>query len=299
MSDLADLVGKEEFAGRHLGPEEAAQREMLAALGVESLDALVREVVPAAIRLQEPLKLGEPETELQALAELSAHAMHNEVWRSYIGMGYYGTHTPAVIQRNVMENPGWYTAYTPYQAEISQGRLEALLNFQQLVIDLTGLPVANASLLDEGTAAAEAMAMIRRASKRTEKVFFVDAAAHPQVLSVMRTRAQWLGIEIKLGDPHRDFDPSGVFGIHLQYPDTDGHIDDWSGLIAGAHKADALVSIGTDLLALMLLKSPGAMGADVAIGSAQRFGVPMGYGGAPPPLLAGPAARKRPQPGGT
>src|SRR5258707_1243809 len=219
MSDLADLLGKEEFAGRHLGPDEAAQREMLGALSVDSLDALVREVVPAAIRLKEPLKLGEPETELQALAELSAHAVHNEVWRSYIGMGYYGTHTPAVIQRNVMENPGWYTAYTPYQAEISQGRLEALLNFQQLVIDLTGLPVANASLLDEATAAAEAMAMIRRSSKSKANAFFVDAAAHPQVLSVMRTRAQWLGIELIAGDPQR-LDPAAGFGAHLQYPDT-------------------------------------------------------------------------------
>src|SRR5881409_1056008 len=202
MSDLADLLGKEEFAGRHLGVDEAAQREMLAALGVESLDALVREVVPAAIRLKEPLKLGEPETELQALAELSAHAVHNEVWRSYIGMGYYGTHTPAVIQRNVMENPGWYTAYTPYQAEISQGRLEALLNFQQMVIDLTGLPVANASLLDEATAAAEAMAMIRRSSPSKAKlVYLVDANCHPQTIAVVRTRAAARGIEIVVGDP--------------------------------------------------------------------------------------------------
>jgi glycine dehydrogenase len=270
---------------------------MLAELGVGSLDALVRQVVPAAIRLKEPLKLGAPETELQALADLSAHAVHNEVYRSYIGMGYYGTHTPAVIQRNVMENPGWYTAYTPYQAEISQGRLEALLNFQQLAIDLTGLPVANASLLDEATAAAEAMAMIRRASKSAAKVFFVDAAAHPQVLSVMRTRAQWLGIELKVGDPQRDLDPSGVFGIHLQFPDTYGHIDDWSDLIAGAHKAQALVSIGTDLLALVLLKSPGAMGADVAVGSAQRFGVPMGYGGPHAAFMACRDEHKRQMPG--
>src|SRR5438309_2924030 len=196
MSDLADLLGKEEFAGRHLGSDDAAQRQMLAALGVESLDGLVREVVPAEIRLKHPLKLGQPETELQALAELSAHAVHNEVWRSYIGMGYYGTHTPAVIQRNVMENPGWYTAYTPYQAEISQGRLEGLLNFQQLVIDLTGLPVANASLLDEATAAAEAMAMIRRSSQSKATAFFVDEAVHPQVVAVMRTRAKWMGLGI-------------------------------------------------------------------------------------------------------
>jgi glycine dehydrogenase len=297
MSDLADLLGKEEFAARHLGSDEAKQRQMLAELRVPSLDALVREVVPAAIRPKEPLKLGAPEPELQALAELSAHAVHNEVYRSYIGMGYYGTHTPAVIQRNVLENPGWYTAYTPYQAEISQGRLEALLNFQQLVIDLAGLAVANASLLDEATAAAEAMAMIRRSSKSEARVFFVDAATHPQVLSVMRTRAQWLGIELKVGDPHRDLDPSGVFGIHLQYPDTYGHIEDWSGLIAGAHKAHALVSISTDLLALMLLKSPGDLGADVAVGSAQRFGVPMGYGGPHAAFMACRDEHKRQMPG--
>src|SRR5438094_3271018 len=296
MSDLADLLGKEEFAGRHLGPDDAAQREMLAALGVDSLDALVREVVPAAIRLKEPLKLGEPETELQALAELSAHAVHNEVWRNYIGMGYYGTHTPAVIQRNVMENPGWYTAYTPYQAEISQGRLEALLNFQQLVIDLTGLPVANASLLDEATAAAEAMAMIRRSSKSKAAAFFVDAAAHQQVLSVMRTRAQWLGIELVAGDPQK-LDPAAVFGAHLQYPDTYGRIRDWSQTIGAVHAAQGLVSVGTDLLALMLLRSPGAMGADVAIGSAQRFGVPMGYGGPHAAFMACRDEHKRAMPG--
>src|SRR6185295_13694890 len=297
MSDLADLLGKEEFAARHLGSDELKQRQMLAELRVDSLDALVREVVPTAIRLKEPLKLGAPQPELQALAELSAHAVHNEVYRSYIGMGYYGTHTPAVIQRNVLENPGWYTAYTPYQAEISQGRLEALLNFQQLVIDLTGLPVANASLLDEATAAAEAMAMIRRSSKSEAKAFFVDAATHPQVLSVMRTRAQWLGIELKVGDAHRSLDPSGVFGIHLQCPDTYGHIEDWTDLIAGAHKAQALVCVGTDLLALLLLKSPGASGADVAIGSAQRFGVPMGYGGPHAAFMACRDEHKRQMPG--
>jgi glycine dehydrogenase len=296
MSDLADLLGKDEFAGRHLGSDDAAQRQMLAALGVDSLDALVREVVPAAIRLEEPLRLGEPETELQALAELSAHAVHNEVWRSYIGMGYYGTHTPAVIQRNVMENPGWYTAYTPYQAEISQGRLEALLNFQQLVIDLTGLPVANASLLDEATAAAEAMAMIRRSSKSKATAFFVDAAVHPQVLSVMRTRAQWLGIELIAGDPQK-LDRSTVFGAHLQYPDTYGHIRDWSQTITEVHAAQGLVSVGTDLLALMLLRSPGAMGADIAIGSAQRFGVPMGYGGPHAAFMACRDEHKRAMPG--
>src|SRR5687768_17456470 len=232
---------------------------MLGALGTASLEALVREVVPRDILIEQPLGLGDAKTEAEALAEISAHAAHNEVWRNFIGMGYYGTHTPSVIQRNVIENPGWYTAYTPYQAEISQGRLEALLNFQQLVIDLTGLPVANASLLDEATAAAEAMAMIRRSAKSKAKAFFADAAAHPQVLAVMRTRAKWFGIELQVGDPERDLDPASVFGAHLQYPDTYGRVRDFSELISKLHGAQALASLGTDLLALMLLRPPGAL----------------------------------------
>src|ERR687887_399703 len=270
MSELATLLGREEFAGRHLGAHAAEQREMLAALGVESLDALIGQVVPAGIRLREPLALGEPTSELAATAELSAHAVLNELWRNFIGMGYYGTHTPAVIQRNVFENPGWYTAYTPYQAEISQGRLEALLNFQQLVIDLTGLPVANASLLDEGTAAAEAMAMIRRLTKSKASAFFVDAAVHPQVIAVMRTRAKWLGIELVVA-PAEQMDPSRIFGAHFQYPDTYGRIRDWTASISAVHGAGGLVSLGTDLLALMLIRSPGAFGADIAICTAQAL----------------------------
>jgi len=297
VSDLAYLLNKDEFAGRHLGSDESAQRQMLDALGVASLDALVREVVPGRIRLTQPLALGDAAPERQALAELSAHAARNEVWRSFIGMGYYGTHTPSVIQRNVMENPGWYTAYTPYQAEISQGRLEALLNFQQLVIDLTGLPVANASLLDEATAAAEAMAMLRRSAKSKASAFFADAASHPQVLSVMRTRAKWLGIDLVTGDPDKDLDPASVFGVHLQYPDSFGRIRDWSELIRRTHDAQGLVSIGSDLLALMLLRPPGALGADVAIGSAQRFGVPMGFGGPHAAFMACRDEYKRAMPG--
>ncbi|MGQ0652308.1 MAG: aminomethyl-transferring glycine dehydrogenase [Betaproteobacteria bacterium] len=297
MSELADLLGQYEFAGRHLGIDQGAQRRMLAALGAGSLDALVREVVPAAIRLEAPLRLGEPKNEQQATAELSAHALNNELWRSFIGMGYYGTHTPAVIQRNVLENPGWYTAYTPYQAEISQGRLEALLNFQQMVIDLTGLPIANASLLDEATAAAEAMAMIRRLAQSKAGAFFVDAAAHPQVLSVMRTRAQWLGIELVVGDPQRDLQPDAVFGAHFQHPDTFGRIRDRSAEIHAVHAAGGLVSVGSDPLALVLLRSPGAMGADIAIGSAQRFGVPMGFGGPHAAFMAGRDEHKRSMPG--
>ena len=297
MKNLDELLDKGGFSRRHLGPDAAAQREMLVVLGAPSLDALVREVVPHDIRLKEPLGLGEAKTEAEALAEMSAHAARNELWRTFIGMGYYGTHTPAVIQRNVFENPGWYTAYTPYQAEISQGRLEALLNFQQMVIDLTGLPVANASLLDEATAAAEAMAMIRRSAKSKASKFFVDAAVHPQVLAVMRTRAKWLGIELVVGDAERDLQPENVFGCHLQYPDTFGRIRDWSEVIKGIHSAQGLASLGTDLLALMLLKSPGALGADIAIGSAQRFGVPMGYGGPHAAFMACRDEHKRAMPG--
>jgi len=193
MSELATLLGRDEFAGRHLGSDVAEQREMLAALGVESLDALMAQVVPAGIRLREPLALGEPTTELQASAELSAHAVLNDVWRNFIGMGYYGTHTPAVIQRNVFENPGWYTAYTPYQAEISQGRLEALLNYQQMIEDLTGLPVANASLLDESTAAAEAMTMFHNIAPNGSNAFYVAPDCHPQTIEVVRTRAKPFG----------------------------------------------------------------------------------------------------------
>jgi glycine dehydrogenase len=294
---LKELLNRDEFAARHLGPDAATQREMLAALGAPSLDALVREVVPHDILLKEPLALGGAKTEAEALAEISAHAARNELWRSFIGMGYYGTHMPAVIQRNVFENPGWYTAYTPYQAEISQGRLEALLNFQQMVIDLTGLPVANASLLDEATAAAEAMAMIRRSSKSKATKFFVDAAVHPQVIAVMRTRAKWLGIELAVGDAERDLQPEQVFGCHMQYPDTFGRIRDFSEVIQKLHSSQGLASLGADLLALMLLKSPGALGADIALGSAQRFGVPMGYGGPHAAFMACRDEYKRSMPG--
>src|SRR5581483_5326264 len=225
MSDLRTLLGRDEFAGRHLGSDQAEQREMLAALGVESLEALIGEVVPAPIRLREPLTLGEPMTELEATAELSAHAIQNDLWRNFIGMGYYGTHTPAVIQRNVFENPGWYTAYTPYQAEISQGRLEALLNFQTVVTELTGLEIANASMLDEGTAAAEAMMMCHRLKEgdaAAHRTFFVSAQCHPQTIDIVKTRARPLGIAVTVGD-HRAFRPdASCFGVLVQYPDTTG-----------------------------------------------------------------------------
>jgi glycine dehydrogenase len=267
-----------EFLERHLAVDAFGERAMLAALGVTSRAALVEQALPASIRQKAPLELPAPLGEAQALAALRAVAGENEIWRSYLGTGYHACHTPQVIQRNLLENPGWYTAYTPYQPEISQGRLEALLVFQQTVSDLTGLPVANASLLDEATAAAEAMALIRRGAKSKAQAFFADAGCHPQVLAVLATRAKWMGIPLVVGDPAR-IDPAAVFGCHLQYPDTHGLIRDWSDLISGVHAAGGLVSLGTDPLALVLLKSPGALGADVALGSAQRFGVPLGYGG--------------------
>ncbi len=292
-----DLFGRDPFAARHLGIAGQDERALLDSLGLASIDALIDEVVPPDIRMKAPLDLPGAVDEAQAAAELRALVAKNQPWRSFIGQGYYGCITPAVIQRNVIENPGWYTAYTPYQAEISQGRLEALLVFQQMVIDLTGLPVANASLLDEATAAAEAMTLIRRSTRHPARAFFIDAACHPQVIEVVRTRARWLGIELLAGDPQADLDPSRVFGVHLQYPDSLGRIQDPSPVFERVHAARGLASVGTDLLALMLLKSPGALGADVALGSAQRFGVPPGYGGPHAAFMATREEFKRALPG--
>ncbi len=283
LDDIGALFGDDEFHARHLGPSAAQQHRMLAKLGCDTRADLVRATVPAAILSDTPLALPEPASEARALAELRALADRNQIWRSYIGAGYHGTLTPEPIRRNLLENPGWYTAYTPYQAEVAQGRLEALLNFQQMVVDLTGLPVANASLLDEATAAAEAMAVCRRASRQASQRFFVDAGVHPQVLAVIRTRARWLGWQVVVGDADRllaDGAGSGeFFGAHLQSPDTFGRVRDLRDAIAWLHARGAKVSVGCDPLALLLAESPGAMGADLAIGSAQRFGVPLGYGG--------------------
>ncbi|QEL16119.1 glycine dehydrogenase subunit 2 [Limnoglobus roseus] len=251
---------------------------MLAALGVKSREELVAQTVPAAIRLPHAPKLPAPATEADALAELKAHAGHNKVWRTYLGTGYAGTLTPEPIKRNVLENPGWYTAYTPYQAEVAQGRLEALLNFQQVVIDLTGLPTANASLLDEATAAAEAMTVIRRAVSGSTNRYFVDAGTHPQVIAVIRTRAHWMGIEVVVGEWEK-LDAASVFGAHLQNPATDGEFRDLTPVIAKVHAAGGKVCVGTDPLACVLLTPPGEMGADIAVGNSQRFGVPLGFGG--------------------
>ena len=292
-----DLFRSDAFLERHLGSSGEDERSLLATLGCSSVEALIDEVVPRDIRMQGLADLPAPVDEAQALAELKALAAKNTRCRSFIGQGYYGCITPAVIQRNVIENPGWYTAYTPYQAEISQGRLEALLVFQQMVIDLTGLAVANASLLDEATAAAEAMTLMRRSTQHAAQAFFIDAACHPQVIAVVRTRARWLGIELIVGDAARDLDPARVFGAHLQYPDTYGRITDPRPLIEAMHAAHGLVSLGSDLLALMLLKSPGELGADVALGSAQRFGVPPGFGGPHAAFMATRDEFKRSMPG--
>ncbi|MGD9944890.1 MAG: aminomethyl-transferring glycine dehydrogenase [Burkholderiaceae bacterium] len=279
-TNVRALFGQDEFHARHIGPSTAQEAAMLTQLGFASRAELIRATVPPAILLDAPLALDAPVGEAQALAELRALAGRNQIWRSYIGAGYHGTLTPEPIRRNVLENPGWYTAYTPYQAEVAQGRLEALLNFQQMIMDLTGLPVANASLLDEATAAAEAMAMARRASKSKATRYFVDAATHPQLLAVLRTRARWMDIGIEEGDAETlTARAAEFFGAHLPSPDTQGRVRDFSAVIAALHTVGAKAVVGCDPLALMLVKSPGAMGADIAIGSAQRFGVPLGYGG--------------------
>jgi glycine dehydrogenase len=276
--DLQALLGDDEFHARHIGPGVAQEAAMLAEIGYASRQALIRDTVPASILRHAPLDMVAPTTEAAALDELRAIAQRNQVWRSYIGAGYHGTLTPEPIRRNVLENPGWYTAYTPYQAEVAQGRLESLMNFQQMVVDLTGLPMANASLLDEATAAAEALGVLRRASRHPSRRFLVDASVHPQVIAVIRTRATWMGIEVVVADAGA-FDASAVFGAHVQCPDTEGRLRDFSPLAAALHAGGARLSIGVDPLAALLVKSAGAMCADIAIGSAQRFGVPLGCGG--------------------
>ncbi|MCH7872297.1 MAG: aminomethyl-transferring glycine dehydrogenase, partial [Planctomycetes bacterium] len=286
------------FARRHIGPRDDDIAAMLRAIGLESLEALVDATVPKNIRLERPLRLPEPLGEQAALDELRKIAARNTVRRNFIGMGYYDCVTPPVILRNILENPGWYTQYTPYQAEIAQGRLEALLNFQTMVADLTGLPLANASLLDEATAAAEAMTMCRRISKVKGGAFFVADDCHPQTIAVIQTRAKPLGIELRIGDPATfDLERGGAFGVLLQYPTTDGRICDYSQVIEQAHAAGALAVMATDLLALTLIKPPGEWGADIAVGSAQRFGVPLGGGGPHAAFMATHQKHARQMPG--
>ncbi len=278
------------FEARHLGPREAELSAMLALLGCKTLDELTDKAIPANIRWRGELKTPPAKTEREALAELTAMAAHNKVFRTFLGMGYHGTFTPPVIQRNILENPGWYTAYTPYQAEISQGRMEALLNYQTLVLDLTGLQVANSSLLDEATAAAEAMTLCHRLHSKDEaSTFFVDHLVHPQTLAVVQQRAEPLGIQVQVGDHHKATFGPNHFGVLLQYPGTDGRCEDLTATIAKVHAVGAYATVAVDLLALTLLKPPGEMGADVVFGSSQRFGVPLGYGG---PHAAFMAAKK-------
>ncbi|MFZ5963331.1 aminomethyl-transferring glycine dehydrogenase [Thalassococcus sp. BH17M4-6] len=286
-----------DFANRrHIGPSPSEMAEMCDVLGVADVNALIDETVPKSIRQAKPLEFGKPLSERMLMHHMRETANKNRVLSSLIGMGYHGTVTPPAIQRNIFENPAWYTAYTPYQPEISQGRLEALLNYQTMVCDLTGLEVANASLLDESTACAEAMTMALRVAKSKAKAFFVDENCHPQNIAVMRTRAAPLGIEIIVGNPD-DLDAQAVFGAIFQYPGTHGHLRDFSDLIADLHEAKAIAVMSADPMALCLLKEPGAMGADIAVGSTQRFGVPMGFGGPHAAYMACRDALKRAMPG--
>ncbi|MFZ3425965.1 aminomethyl-transferring glycine dehydrogenase [Vibrio harveyi] len=293
---LQSLSTQNEFVARHNGPNKSDQQKMLEAINAVSLDALIDETVPAQIRLEQPMSLAEAKSEADMLAAMRKFADQNQVKRTFIGQGYYNTFTPNVILRNVMENPGWYTAYTPYQPEISQGRLEALLNYQQMVMDLTGMEIANASLLDEATAAAEAMTLCKRAGKSKSNVFFVADDVHPQTIEVVKTRAKFIGFEVLVGSleslPEQD-----VFGALVQYPGTTGEVRDLTDIIAKAQVNKTLVTVATDLLASALLKPAGEMGADVAIGSAQRFGVPMGYGGPHAAFMATRDKHKRTMPG--
>ena len=285
------------FAQRHIGPSQESCEEMLRELGYEHLEELIDDAVPESIRLEKALNLPEPLTETDALAELKEIMSHNSVMKSFIGQGYHGTITPSVILRNILENPGWYTAYTPYQAEIAQGRLEALLNFQSMVVDLTGMDVANSSLLDEGTAAAEAMAMAQ-ASKPKATTFFADENCHPQTLAILRTRAEAVGLELSLGDWRELAPVEGEFvGALVQYPDTLGTVPDYSALADKVHAAGGLLIVAADPLALTVLKEPGAFGADLCVGSTQRFGVPLGFGGPHAAYIACRDALKRKLPG--
>src|SRR6266705_797250 len=299
----ASLAPADRFVTRHVGPSPDETRGMLATLGYDSLDAFIDAVIPEDIRLRRPLALPPGRTEREVLQALRGLAAQNQLYRSYIGMGYHHSFTPQVIQRNIVENPGWYTAYTPYQPEIAQGRLEALLNFQTIVADLTGLPIANASLLDEATAAAEAMHLTEAVAPGAAgdagaaPMFMIAEGCHPQTIAVVRTRAEARGVQTVVADPQTfEFRP-GVIGALLQYPTTDGKIEDYRALCEQAHAVGALVTVATDLLALTLLAPPGEWGADIAVGNSQRFGVPMGYGGPHAAFFATREEHKRHVPG--
>ncbi len=296
-SPLSHLEAHDAFLERHIGPNESEVAHMLKVIGQPSLEAMTEAIVPEAIRLKAPLALPAALNEEEALARLHTLASRNTVLKSFIGQGYYGTHTPQVILRNILENPAWYTAYTPYQAEISQGRLEALLNFQTMVCDLTAMEIANASLLDEGTAAAEAMTLAQRSAKSKSKTFLVAADCHPQTLEVLKTRAEPLGIELRIGSVSDLMQEGDYFGVLVQYPATDGHIHDVRAYAERVHAAGALLCVAADLLALTVLAPPGEWGADIVVGNTQRFGVPLGFGGPHAAFMACRDALKRSMPG--
>src|SRR5256884_2101175 len=296
MQAREQKIDMKSFARRHIGPNEDEVAAMLSELELESIERLIDAAVPRNIRLHRQLNLPESKSEMESLAELQAIAKKNKVERSFIGAGYYDCITPPVIQRNILENPGWYTAYTPYQAELAQGRLEALVNFQTMMTDLTGLDIANASLLDEATAAAEAMSLCHAVASGRNK-FFVADNCHPQTIAVIQTRAKPLGIQIKIDNYSRFKFDDAVFGALVQYPATDGAICDYAAFVRQAHDAGALVVAAADILALTLLKSPGEFGADVAVGNTQRFGVPMGFGGPHAAYFATRNQYKRHMPG--
>jgi glycine dehydrogenase len=296
MTRIADLEQKNDFIRRHIGPDEAQIAAMLRTVGASSLDDLTAKSVPGAILEKNPPAVGDPMTEPEALGKLAEIASKNKVFRSLIGCGYYDTYTPNVILRNVLQNPGWYTAYTPYQPEISQGRLEAIVNFQQMVMDLTAMPLANASLLDEGTAAAEAMTVAKRVSQNQSNTVLVSDGCHPQTIAVIETRAEPLGYQVVVGTPAELAEKDG-FVLILQYPATDGGVDDYARITARAHEKKMIVAVAADLLALTLLKPPGEWGADIVFGSAQRFGVPLGFGGPHAAFFAAKDEFKRVVPG--
>jgi glycine dehydrogenase len=295
---LTELENHQDFIQRHIGPTVRQQSKMARTLGYDSLESLIDATVPNAIRRDQPMDLPDSQTEQAVIAKLRTLAEKNVVNTSFIGTGYYDTYTPAVIQRNVLENPGWYTAYTPYQPEIAQGRLEALLNFQQMVLDLSGMELANASMLDESTAAAEAMTLLQRVNKKNKSdTFIVAHDCHPQTIAVIQTRARELEINIIVGEPEALLESTAAFGMLLQYPGTYGHLENIAPLIAKAHSQQTLVAVAADIMALLLIKSPGSMGADVVVGNTQRFGVPMGFGGPHAAYFATRDSYKRSTPG--
>jgi glycine dehydrogenase len=285
-----------DFIRRHIGPSEEDQNKMLNELGFKSLDDLISKTVPENILLKEELDIGEPNSEYEALRKLKAISKKNKIYSNFIGMGYYGTFTPYVILRNILENPGWYTSYTPYQPEVAQGRLEMLLNFQQMICDFTGMDISNASLLDEGTAAAEAVGLSYRLCKNDSNIVFVSKDCHPQTIDVIKTRAEPLGLTVVIGDENSDIKEDIVCGI-LQYPGTLGDIKDPSEAISKIHKNNGKAVLVCDLLALAKLKTPAELGADIAVGSSQRFGIPMGYGGPHAGFFATKDEFKRSMPG--